>query len=78
MLDGTAAAFLAAAVRARCSIVFSGAPGWGKTTLLSCCTAELDPALRVVTAEEVFELDIPLANVPRGLCHVHQAATAHP
>lgn len=63
MLDGTAAAFLAAAVRARCSIVFSGAPGSGKTTLLSCCTAELDPALRVVTAEEVFELDIPLANV---------------
>ncbi len=63
MLDGTAAAFLAAAVGARCSIVFSGAPGSGKTTLLSCCTAELDPTLRVVTAEEVFEVDIPLANV---------------
>lgn len=63
MLDGTAARFLAAAVQARCSIVFSGAPGSGKTTLLSCCTAELDPSLRVVTAEEVFELDIPIANV---------------
>ena len=41
------------------SIVFAGAPGSGKTTLLSCCAAELDPALRVVIAEEVFEADVP-------------------
>jgi len=34
--------------------------GIGKTTMLSCCAAELDPALRVVVAEEVFEADIPL------------------
>lgn len=57
------AAFLAAAVRARLSILFAGSPGSGKTTLLSCCAAELDPSLRVVTAEEVFEVDIPLPNV---------------
>ena len=63
MLDRAAADFLAAAVRARASIVFAGAPGSGKTTLLSCCCAELDPALRVVTAEEVFEADVPVANV---------------
>jgi pilus assembly protein CpaF len=50
-------------VRARLSIVFSGAPGSGKTTLLSCCAAELDPTLRVVVAEEVFEADLPLPNV---------------
>jgi hypothetical protein len=25
--------------------------------LLSCCAAELDPSLRVVVAEEVFEVD---------------------
>lgn len=62
-LSGTAARFLAAAVRARLSIVFAGAPGAGKTTLLSCCAAELDPSLRVVIAEEVFEADVPLANV---------------
>ena len=31
--------------------------------MLSCCCAELDPSLRVVVAEEVFEADIPLANV---------------
>ena len=62
-LSAAAAGFLAAAVRARLSIVFAGAPGAGKTTLLSCCAAELDPGLRVVTAEEVFEADIPIANV---------------
>jgi pilus assembly protein CpaF len=41
----------------------AGAPGSGKTTLLSCCAAELDPSLRVVVAEEVFEADVPLPNV---------------
>ncbi len=63
MLPLDVAAFLAACVGARASIVFAGAPGSGKTTLLSCCAAELDPSLRVVVAEEVFEADIPLANV---------------
>jgi len=63
MLPRAAARFLAAAVRARSTIVFAGPPGAGKTTMLSCCAGELDPGLRVVTAEEVFELDVPLANV---------------
>jgi pilus assembly protein CpaF len=63
MLTDVAARFLAACVRARLTIVVSGAPGSGKTTLLSCCAAELDPALRVVVAEEVFEADVPVPNV---------------
>jgi pilus assembly protein CpaF len=63
MLDAPVAEFLRACVRARQSIVFAGPPGSGKTTLLSCCAAELDPALRVVVAEEVFETDVPLPNV---------------
>jgi pilus assembly protein CpaF len=63
MLDRGPAEFLRAAVRARQSIVFAGAPGSGKTTMLSCCAAELDPSLRVVVAEEVFEADVPLPNV---------------
>ena len=62
-VTGEIAGFLSAAVRARLSILFAGAPGSGKTTLLGCCAAELDPHLRIVTAEEVFELDIPLPNV---------------
>jgi pilus assembly protein CpaF len=63
MLDGTVAAFLRAAVRSGLSVLVAGAPGSGKTTLLSCLAAELDPRLRVVIAEEVFETDIPLPNV---------------
>ena len=63
MLDPAVAGFLRACVRARLSILFAGAPGAGKTTLLSCCAAELDPTLRVVIAEEVFEVDVPLPNV---------------
>ena len=63
MLEASAAQFLKAAVKARMSIVFAGPPGSGKTTMLSCCAAELDPALRVVVAEEVFECDVPLPNV---------------
>ena len=63
MLTAPVAEFLRACVAARCTIVFAGAPGSGKTTMLSCCAAELDPALRVVVAEEVFEADIPLPNV---------------
>ncbi|GAC1313288.1 MAG: ATPase, T2SS/T4P/T4SS family [Acidimicrobiales bacterium] len=63
MLDRTVAEVLRACVRARLSVVFAGAPGSGKTTLLSCCAAELDPSLRVVIAEEVFEADVPLPNV---------------
>ncbi len=63
MLDAQVATFLRACVRARLSILFAGPPGSGKTTLLSCCAAELDPGLRVVVAEEVFESEIPLPNV---------------
>lgn len=62
-LSPAAAAFLRACVKARLSIVFAGPPGAGKTTLLSCCAGELDPSLRVVVAEEVFEADVPLPNV---------------
>jgi pilus assembly protein CpaF len=62
-IEPSTAMFLRAAVRSGATIVMAGAPGSGKTTMLSCCAAELDPSLRVVVAEEVFEADIPLANV---------------
>jgi pilus assembly protein CpaF len=63
MMTSAVAEFLKACVQARQTIVFAGAPGAGKTTLLNCCAAELDPQLRVVVAEEVFEADVPLPNV---------------
>jgi pilus assembly protein CpaF len=62
-LSIAAAEFLANAVRNGATIVFAGAPGSGKTTMLSCCLGELDPSKRVVIAEEVFEVDAPLSNV---------------
>ena len=62
-LTRSAARFLAESVKARLSILFAGPPGAGKTTLLSCCAAKLDPSLRIVVAEEVFEADLPLPNV---------------
>ncbi|MDQ6837461.1 MAG: CpaF/VirB11 family protein [Actinomycetota bacterium] len=66
MFDARVAEFLRACVRARLSMIFAGAPGSGKTTMLSCCAAELDPSLRVVIAEEVFEADLPQVTVTSG------------
>jgi pilus assembly protein CpaF len=63
MIDHTTARFLQACVRSGLSVLVAGAPGSGKTTLLGCLAAELDPRLRVVVAEEVFETDIPLPNL---------------
>jgi len=63
MLSAPAARLLRTCVQARQTVVIAGAPGAGKTTMLNCCAAELDPGLRVVVAEEVFEADIPLPNV---------------
>ncbi|WP_436792672.1 ATPase, T2SS/T4P/T4SS family [Actinospongicola halichondriae] len=63
MLTTRAAEFLRACARAKLTVVFAGAPGSGKTTIMSCTAAELDPSLRIVVAEEVFEADVPLPNV---------------
>jgi pilus assembly protein CpaF len=63
MLSAQAAEFLRACAKAKLTVVFAGAPGSGKTTLLSCTAAEIDPSLRVVVAEEVFEADVPVPNV---------------
>ncbi len=63
MLDDRTAMFLRACVRSGLSVIVAGAPGAGKTTLLSCLINELDPHLRVVVAEEVFEADVQMPNV---------------
>jgi pilus assembly protein CpaF len=63
MLGPDVAELLRMCVASRCSVVFAGPPGAGKTTLLSCTAAEIDPARRVVVAEEVFETQVPLPNV---------------
>lgn len=58
-----AAMFLDAAVKAGLNIVVSGATQAGKTTMLNCLAASIPTGQRVVTCEEVFELQVPLPDV---------------
>ncbi|MDQ3646464.1 MAG: Flp pilus assembly complex ATPase component TadA [Actinomycetota bacterium] len=62
-LDGRTAGFLDAAVRAGLNIVVSGGTQTGKTTMLNCLAAAIPTRDRVITCEEVFELQVPLPDV---------------
>jgi pilus assembly protein CpaF len=62
-LTTQAARFLEAAVTAGLNILVAGGTQAGKTTLLSCLAAAIPARERVITAEEVFELKIPLPDV---------------
>jgi pilus assembly protein CpaF len=62
-LDEKAAAFLTASVAAGLNIVVSGATQAGKTTMLNCLAAAIPARERVITCEEVFELQVPLPDV---------------
>lgn len=67
-LSTQAATFLDAAVKAGLNIVVSGSTGAGKTTMLNCLAAAVYPRERVVTIEEVFELDIRARDVVGMQC----------
>ena len=58
-----AADFLEAAVVAGVNILVAGGTQAGKTTLLNCLLAAVPARERVVTCEEVFELQPPLPDV---------------
>jgi pilus assembly protein CpaF len=58
-----AARFLEAAVAAGLNILVSGGTQAGKTTMLNCLCSAIPARERVVSCEEVFELDIPLPDV---------------
>ena len=62
-LTPQAARFLAAAVAGGLNILVSGATQAGKTTLLNCLAASIGARERVVTVEEIFELQLPLRDV---------------
>ncbi len=62
-LPAQVARFLEAAVAAGLNILVSGGTQAGKTTLLNCLCAAIPARERVITAEEVFELRVPLPDV---------------
>ncbi len=62
-LSGRAAIFLEAAVRAGLNLVVSGGTQAGKTTMLNCLAGAIPARERVITCEEVFELQAPLPDV---------------
>ena len=62
-IDESPARFLEAAVRAGLNVVVSGATQAGKTTLLNCLGAAIPHRERVITCEEVFELQVSLPDV---------------
>lgn len=62
-LSRPAANFLQAVVQAGLNVVVSGGTQTGKTTLLNCLAGAIQPDERVVTCEEVFELQVLLPDV---------------
>jgi Flp pilus assembly CpaF family ATPase len=55
-IDGTLAAFLAAAVKSRCNIIVTGGVNSGKTTMLRALASEIPPGERIATLETEYEL----------------------
>ncbi|AEG43783.1 CpaF family protein [Isoptericola variabilis] len=63
-----AAVFLDAAVRAGLNILVAGAVAAGKTTMLNALAGSIPSGQRVVTCEEVFELNLPVRDVVAMQC----------
>lgn len=61
------AVFLGEAVRTGASILYAGATGTGKTTLLEVLATRIDPTERVVVIEDTMELHLEQPNVVRML-----------
>lgn len=59
-LDDNASSFLRAAVRAKCNVIVSGGGGSGKTTITNALGREIPEFERLVTIEDVAELQLAI------------------
>jgi len=66
-LDERMAHFLYACIRSRMNIIFSGATGSGKTTLMELLTGYIDDNERIVVLEDTQELQLSQPDVVRML-----------
>lgn len=62
-LTAAAATFLYTCVGSGLNVVVSGGTQSGKTTMINCLCASIPPSERIVTCEEVFELQVGLPDV---------------
>jgi pilus assembly protein CpaF len=67
-LTAQAAAFLDASVRAGLNVLVAGGTQAGKTTLLNCLAGAIDSRERIITCEEVFELQLAGRDVVAMQC----------
>lgn len=67
-LPTRAAGVLDACVRAGLNVLISGATHTGKTTMLNALAGSIPAAERIITAEEVFELNLPNRDVVALQC----------
>lgn len=67
-LTASAAYFLEATVKAGLNVVVSGATGAGKTTFLRALAGSISPRERIITVEEVFELNLSHRDVVAMQC----------
>ena len=66
-LDERMARFLLACVRARINVIFSGASGTGKTTIVEVMSSYIESNERIVVIEDTLELKLRQSNVARLL-----------
>lgn len=64
-MDERMAFFMGEAVRTGAAVLYSGATGTGKTTMLECLASRIDPIERIIVIEDTLELHFSQPNVVR-------------
>ena len=62
-LSEQAALFLSTAISAGLNVIVTGPTQAGKTTMLNCLASAIGPRERIITIEEIFELNLSLRDV---------------